>query len=109
MMFMPDAVRGAIEVMEADPARLLHRNAFNVTAMQLAPEDLAGAIRVHLPAFGIDFDIDPVRQAIAESWPRRIDDSAARAEWAWQPRHDVAAMTAEMLTRLRDRRPAPLR
>jgi nucleoside-diphosphate-sugar epimerase len=103
MMYMPDAVRAAIELMEADPARLVHRNAFNVTAMQVTPARLADAIRRHLPDFQIDYAVDPVRQAIADSWPRRIDDTAARTEWGWQPRYDLAAMTADMLERLRTR------
>ncbi len=101
MMYMPDAIRAAIEIMEADPARLVHRNAFNVTAMQLTPERLAGEIRAHLPDFEIDYDVDPVRQAIADSWPDRIDDSAAREEWDWKPVFDAAAMTADMLQHLR--------
>lgn len=100
MMYMPDAVRAAIEVMEADAARLKHRNAFNVTAMQLTPSTLAQAIRAELPSFEIDYDVDPVRQRIAESWPRRIDDTAAREEWGWDPRYDVAAMTKDMLGQL---------
>jgi nucleoside-diphosphate-sugar epimerase len=101
MMYMPDAIRAAIELMEADPARLVHRNAFNVTAMQLTPERLAAAIREHLPSFEIDYQVDPLRQAIAESWPRRLDDSAARTEWDWRPEYDLQTMTADMLTHLR--------
>ena len=100
MMYMPDAVRAAIELMEADPSRLRHRNAFNITAMQVTPARLAEAIRKHLPAFRIEYDIDPVRQAIADSWPTRIDDSAARAEWGWRPQYDLDAMTADMLEHL---------
>lgn len=106
MMYMPDAVRAAIEVMEADPERLEHRNAFNVTAMQLAPEHLAAEITEHLPDFEMEYDVDPVRQAIAESWPRRIDDTAARAEWGWAPEYDVAAMTEDMLENIRRKRGA---
>ncbi len=101
MMYMPDAVRAAIEVMEADPASLEHRNAFNVTAMQLSPEGLAAVIRERIPEFEIDYDVDPVRQAIAESWPDRIDDSAAREEWGWSPEYDAGAMTDDMLDNLR--------
>lgn len=96
-MYMPDAVSAAIQLMEADAARLVHRNAFNVTAMQLTPESLAAHIRKHIPAFTMSYEVDPVRQAIADSWPRRIDDSAARAEWGWKPVYDAAAMTADML------------
>ncbi|CAN5852085.1 L-threonine 3-dehydrogenase [soil metagenome] len=100
MMYMPDAVRAAIEVMEADPARLRHRNAFNVTAMQLTPEVLAAAIREHVPEFEIAYDVDPVRQSIADSWPRRIDDSAAREEWGWSPVYGMKAMTEDMVVQL---------
>jgi nucleoside-diphosphate-sugar epimerase len=104
MMYMPDAVRAAIEVMEAEPARLRHRNAFNVTAMQLTPEKLAAAIREHVADFRIEYDVDPVRQAIAESWPRRIDDTAAREEWGWRHEYDLPAMVEDMLSNLRARR-----
>jgi len=100
MMYMPDAIRAIIGVMEADPARLEHRNAFNVTAMQLSPEVLADEIRKHLPGFEIEYDVDPVRQAIADSWPDRIDDAAARAEWDWAPEYDIASMTSDMLKHL---------
>ncbi|HEX6306705.1 MAG TPA: L-threonine 3-dehydrogenase [Longimicrobiales bacterium] len=103
MMYMPDAVRAAIEVMEADVARLRHRNAFNVTAMQLTPATLASAIRAELPSFAITYDIDPIRQRIADSWPRRIDDSAAREEWGWRHEYGLTAMTRDMLTQLRAR------
>jgi len=100
MMYMPDAVNAAIEIMEADPTNFTHRNAFNVTAMQLTPEGLAAEIRKCLPDFTIDYEIDPVRQSIAESWPNRIDDSAAREEWGWDPVFDVAATTRDMLKQL---------
>ena len=102
MMYMPDAVSAAIGIMEADPTRFSHRNAFNVTAMQLAPEALAAEIRKHLPDFTLDYDIDPVRQSIAESWPDHIDDTAAREEWGWDPAFDVAATTRDMLAHLGD-------
>jgi len=100
MMYMPDAVRAMVEVMEADPARLVHRNAFNVTAMSFTPEELADAITRHIPDFDIDYEVDPVRQAIADSWPRSMDDSAARREWDWAPEYDLARMTEDMLDRL---------
>lgn len=108
MMFMPDAIRAAIELMEADPVGLRHRNAFNVTAMQFTPAELAAAIQEHLPDFQMEYAVDPVRQAIAESWPRRIDDTAARVEWAWQPRFGMAEMTREMLERLSEKLERPL-
>ncbi len=100
MMYMPDAVRAMIELMEADPSCLRHRNAFNVTAMSITPSELAAAIRSHIPSFAIDYRVDPVRQAIADSWPRSIDDEAARREWGWRPHYDLAAMTADMVARL---------
>jgi nucleoside-diphosphate-sugar epimerase len=99
-MYMPDAIQAAISLMEADPARLTHRNAFNVTAMQLTPESLAAEIRVHIPDLVIDYQVDPVRQSIADSWPPRLDDGAARAEWGWRPTFDARAMTADMLENL---------
>jgi nucleoside-diphosphate-sugar epimerase len=100
MMYMPDAIRGSIEVMEADASKLKHRNAFNVTAMQVTPATLADAIRKHIPEFTISYDVEPMRQRIADSWPQRLDDSAARAEWGWKPEYDMNAMVAEMLTKL---------
>jgi nucleoside-diphosphate-sugar epimerase len=100
MMYMPDALKAAIDLMEADPARLQHRNAFNVTAMSVDPEMLAAEIRRHIPDFNMDYNIDPVRQGIADSWPNRMDDSAARSEWDWQPQYDLATMTTDMLRQL---------
>jgi nucleoside-diphosphate-sugar epimerase len=100
-LYMPDAVHAAIQLMEADAGRLHHRNAFNVTAMQLSPMSLAAEIRERIPDFTMDYEVDPVRQAIADSWPRRVDDSAARTEWGWAPTFDVAAMTTDMLEHVR--------
>jgi nucleoside-diphosphate-sugar epimerase len=101
MMYMPDAIDALVGIMEADASRLVHRNAFNITAMQLTPDRLAKEIRAHLPDFSIEYEVDPVRQAIADSWPDRIDDDAARKEWEWNPSFDVAAMTADMLKHLK--------
>lgn len=103
MMYMPDALKGVIALMETDPARLRHRCCFNITAMSLEPEMLARAITRHIPDFRIDYDVDPVRQAIAESWPDAVDDSAAREEWGWDPEYDLETMTADMLNRLRSK------
>ena len=103
MMYMPDAVAAILDLMDAEPGRLRHRNAFNVTAMSITPEDLAAEIRRHVPGFEIDYAVDPLRQAIADSWPDAMDDSAARAEWDWQPRYDLAAMTADMIATLRQK------
>lgn len=103
MMYMPDAVKAAIDIMEADPEKLRHRNAFNVTAMSFCPEDLAGYIRAHIPAFEIDYAVDPLRQAIANSWPNNMEDYAARVEWGWEPVYGIEEMTAEMLGKIRER------
>ena len=107
MMYMPDAVRGMIEVMEAEPGSLRHRNAYNVTAMSITPDELAAAIMEHVPDFAIDYEVDPGRQAIADSWPASLDDGAARADWGWRPEYGLAAMTANMIEKLRAKlRPA---
>ena len=99
-MYMPDAVRAAAELMESDRERLRHRNAFNVAAMSVAPEDLYAEIRKVIPEFTMTYDVDPVRQAIAESWPRHMDDRAAREEWGWRPEYDLQAMTRSMIEQL---------
>lgn len=101
MMYMPDAIDAIVELAEADPSKLIHRNAFNVTAMSFAPEDIYAEIKKHIPDFVMDYDVDPVRQSIAESWPNSLDDSAARQEWGWNPKYDLAAMTTDMLEKLR--------
>jgi nucleoside-diphosphate-sugar epimerase len=103
MMYMPDAIRAALQIMEAD-GPLVHRNAFNVTAMQLTPASLAHLIRAHIPGFEITYDVDPVRQAIADSWPARLDDSAARREWGWRPEYDAPRMVDDMLARIEARK-----
>ena len=103
MMYMPDAVRAMIELMEADPSRLEHRNAFNVTAMAFTPADLAAEIRKHIPEFKMEYEVDPVRQAIADSWPNYMDDTCARQEWGWRPEYTIETMTADMLARLAER------
>ena len=100
VMYMPDAIRAMIGLMEADAARLRYRNAYNVTAMSITPAELAAEIQKHIPSFAIDYQVDPVRQSIADSWPRSLDDGAARADWGFAPRFDLAATTADMLARL---------
>ncbi len=92
MMYMPDAINSAINLMEADPAKLRHRNAFNVTAMSFDPKGIADEIKKIIPDFTIDYNVDPIRQAIAESWPNNIDDSAARKEWGWKPEYNLESM-----------------
>lgn len=104
MMYMPDALKAAVDIMEADPAALRHRNAFNVTAMSFCPEDQAAYIRKHIPNFEISYDIDPVRQALANSWPNSLEDYAARVEWGWAPDFDLEMMTEDMLGTLEKRK-----
>ncbi|MEG0949725.1 MAG: GDP-mannose 4,6-dehydratase [Bacteroidales bacterium] len=100
MMYMPDALKAAIEIMEADPAKLIHRNSFNVTAMSFDPEIIRKEILKHVPDFKMHYEFDPIRQAIADSWPNSMDDSCARAEWGWKPEFDLSAMTVDMLDAL---------
>ena len=106
MMYMPDAIKAAVMIMEADPARMRHRNAFNVTAMHFTPETLAAEIRKHIPGFTMDYNVDPMRQAIADSWPNWMNDGAAREEWDWRHDYDLPRMTADMIAVLRKRREA---
>lgn len=101
MMYMPDALRGAIEIMEADPSRLRHRNSFNIASMSFDPEMIAAKIKEHVPEFEMDYHEDPLRQGIADSWPNSLDDSCAREEWDWKPEYDLEAMTVDMLKNLR--------
>ena len=103
MMYIPDAIKAAIDLMEADPTRLRHRNAFNVSAMSFCPEDQAAYIRKYIPDFEISYQVDPVRQAIANSWPNSLEDYAARVEWGWEPEYDLDRMTQDMLKNLTDR------
>jgi nucleoside-diphosphate-sugar epimerase len=100
MMYMPDAIRATISIMEAEPARLRYRNAYNITAMSFSPEQLGAAIRARRPGFVMEYVVDPVRQTIADSWPHSLDDSAARKDWGWQPEYDLERMTEEMLAQL---------
>jgi len=99
MMYMPDCIAGTIALMEADASRLVHHTDFNMAAMSFSAGELAAEIRRHLPGFECTYAPDH-RQAIADSWPRSLDDSAARREWGWQPQYDLARMTEDMLRRL---------
>ena len=101
MMYMPDALNAAISLMEADPERLKHRNAFNIASMSFDPEMIYAAIRKHVPDFEMTYQIDPLKQAIADSWPDSLDDSCAREEWDWMPQFDLESMTVDMLEKLR--------
>jgi nucleoside-diphosphate-sugar epimerase len=103
MMYMPDALDAIVDLMEADPAKLIHRNAFNVTAMSFDPEGIAAEIKKHIPEFELTYAVDPVRQAIADSWPNSIDASAASQEWGFKAKYDLSSMTADMLDKLRNK------
>jgi nucleoside-diphosphate-sugar epimerase len=100
MMYMPDAVAAIMQLMAADPERLRHRNAYNVTAMSVTPAELAAQIRARAPGFMVDYRVDPLRQSIADSWPESLDASAAREDWGFAPRFELAAMAEDMLCRL---------
>jgi len=99
MMYMDDAIRGTIELMEAPADKLKTRMAYNLSAMSFSPEEIAAAIRSHIPGFEIAYEPD-YRQQIADGWPASIDDSAARADWGWKHEYDLEKMTAEMLKQL---------
>lgn len=101
MMYMPDALASVVKLMEADPSKLTHRCAFNISAMSFDPEGIASSIRKIIPAFELSYDVDPARQAIADSWPDSLDCSAAAGEWGFAPKFDLDAMTRDMLERLR--------
>ncbi|GIO24395.1 L-threonine 3-dehydrogenase [Oceanobacillus sp. J11TS1] len=103
MMYMPDALNAIIKLMEADPHQLKHRNAFNITAMSAAPEQFVEAIRKQVPDFKIDYQVDPVRQAIAESWPNSINADAAKEEWGFEAEYDIDRMTVDMLKKIREK------
>ncbi len=103
MMYMPDALDAAIHLMEADPAGLKHRNSFNVTSMSLDPDILFHSIQKHFPDFEIEYEIDPVKQAIADSWPDSLDDSCAREEWGWKPNFGLEEMTRDMISTLSEK------
>ena len=101
MMYMPDALRAAVEIMEADPTRFKHRNSFNIASMSFDPEIIYNKIREYVPDFQMDYELDPLRQKIADSWPDSLDDTCAREEWDWKPEFDLDAMTQDMLLNLR--------
>jgi nucleoside-diphosphate-sugar epimerase len=101
MMYMPDAVDAAIDLMEVDPNKLIHRNSFNVTAMSFDPEVIYNEIKKHYPNFEMEYNVDPLKQGIADSWPNSMDDSAARKEWGWNPKYNLATMTEDMIKELR--------
>lgn len=101
MMYMPDALKAAVDIMEADPSKLVHRNSFNIASMSFDPDIIYKKICEHVPGFKMRYEFDPIRQAIADSWPDKMDDSCAREEWGWKPSYDLETMTVDMLENLR--------
>jgi nucleoside-diphosphate-sugar epimerase len=106
MMYIPDCIKATLDLMDANLQRLKHHADYNLSAMSFAARDLEREIQRHIPEFTVRYEPDPVRQAIADSWPRTIDDRAAREEWGWQPDFDLSAMTADMLDALMARQAA---
>ena len=103
MMYMPNALRAAIEIMEANPDKFVHRNSFNIASMSFDPEIIYHQIKKYVPDFQMEYKVDPLRQAIAESWPNSLDDTCAREEWGWKPEYNLDAMTQDMLSKLKAR------
>ena len=103
MMYMPDALRATIELMEADPTKLIHRNSFNLASMSFEPTEIIAEVKRLVPELEVKFEIDELRQSIADSWPNSMDDSCARAEWGWKPEYDLRAMSEDMVLKLRQK------
>ena len=101
MMYMPDALKAAVNIMQAKERYLVHRNSFNIASMSFDPEGIAAAIRKEIPDFKMRYEVDPVRQAIADSWPNKMDDVCARKEWGWVPTYNLETMTHDMIINLR--------
>ena len=97
MLYMPDALNALTQLMEADPAKLVHRNSFNVACMSFNPRELFAKIKERVPHATFDYDVDPVKAGISASWPDSLDDSCAREEWGWNPQWDLDAMVDDML------------
>jgi nucleoside-diphosphate-sugar epimerase len=103
MMYMPDALHAAVSLLEADPTKLIHRNAFNIASMSFAPENIYAEIKKSIPSFEMVYDVDPLKQAIADSWPDSLDDTCAREEWGWKPQYNLESMTVDMIEKLKAR------
>jgi len=101
MMYMDDAIRGTIELMESPAANIKIRTSYNFGAMSFGPEDLASEIRKHIPHFELEYHVNDQRQHIAEAWPESVDDSKARQDWNWRPVFDLTSMTDDMLLNLK--------
>lgn len=103
MIYMPDALKACVELMEADPTKLVHRNSFNIASMSFTPEIIYKAVKAQMPDFTMDYNVDPVKEAIAKSWPNSLDDTCARQEWGWKPEWNLESMTADMLKIIKEK------
>lgn len=103
MIYMPDVLNAMVQLMEADPSRLKHRNGYNVASMSFSPEIIYAEIKKHIPSLEMVYEIDPVKDAISEGWPNLMDDSVAREEWDWAPKWGLPEMTSDMLKVLGER------
>jgi nucleoside-diphosphate-sugar epimerase len=103
MMYMPDAIDAIVDLLEVDGNKLIHRNAFNITAMAFDPEEIAASIKNVMPEFELDYNVDPIRQGIANSWPNSIDATDAKKEWGFAPKYDLDRMTVDMLEKLSEK------
>jgi len=103
MMYMPDALSAAVNLMEANPDKLIHRNSFNIASMSFDPEIIKSTIQKYIPDFEMEYNPDPVKQAIADSWPNSLDDSCAREEWGWSPKYNLDSMSLDMLEKLKQK------
>ncbi len=101
MMYMPDALNACVQLMETNPTRLIHRNGFNIASMSFEPSQIYEAIRKELPDFQMEYQVDALKQSIAESWPNSLDDTCAREEWDWKSTYTLESMTHDMLERLK--------
>jgi len=99
MMYMPDAIEATIQLMEAPANKISIRTSYNVSGMSFSPQEIADAIKQHIPGFKISYKPD-YRQVIADSWPQSIDDTIARQDWGWKEKYDLQEMTADMLKNL---------
>ena len=100
MMYMPDAIRATIELMEADADKISIRTSYNISGMSFSPKEIASEIKKHIPGFTVTYEPD-YRMEIAESWPQSIDDSVAKRDWEWEPKYDLCTMTTDMITNLK--------
>ncbi|MGD1821991.1 MAG: L-threonine 3-dehydrogenase [Pleomorphochaeta sp.] len=100
MLYMDDAIKAIIDLMRADESKLKHRNAYNITAMSFTPEQIAKEIQKHIPSFKMEYNIDPIKQAIADSWPNKLDDKTAREDWNYNPKFNLEMMVSEMLNQI---------